>query len=81
MKTYTLYSDPGHGWLKVARKELIALDLMDKITCSYQRKDFVYLEEDNDASLFLDALKKQPKIKRNYTNKVSKIRNYEVFGG
>lgn len=56
MKTYTFYSDPGHSWLKVTRAELKRLDLCDKISgYSYEDGDYVYLEEDCDASLFLTA--------------------------
>ena len=55
---YKFISDPGHGWLEVTRAELEALGLLDKIShYSYQRGGFVYLEEDCDASLFVEAKK------------------------
>ena len=53
---YTFYNDPGHGWLRVQRQELIDLGIADKITpYSYQKDDLVYLEEDCDAGKFLEA--------------------------
>lgn len=56
--TITIYSDPGHAWAKVSRTNLGAFGLLDKIsTYSYQRGDFVYLEEDCDLGLYLQALK------------------------
>src|SRR5665213_3386887 len=56
--TYNFYCDPGHGWLAVKRSELEALDLTDKISrYSYQKGDTVYLEEDGDASAFIEAAK------------------------
>ena len=56
MKTYIFHTDPGHGWLAVKRQELIRLNLLDKISsCSYQNGVTVYLEEDCDAAIFLQA--------------------------
>ena len=53
---YVFHSDPGHGWLAVKRKELVRLAILNKVSqCSYQRGGTVYLEEDCDASLFIDA--------------------------
>ena len=55
-KTFTFYSDPGHGWLEVDREDLIELSLGDKISgFSYQKGNKVYLEEDCDATLFWKA--------------------------
>jgi hypothetical protein len=57
MTTYNFYSDPGHGWLEVSREELAMLHIDDAISqYSYQSGDKIYLEEDCDASLFVDAL-------------------------
>ena len=70
MKSITIYTDPSHGWAKVTIKELIKLNIADKIsTYSYiyhsksLRKDhdyreagFAYLEEDCDLSMYLKAL-------------------------
>lgn len=55
-QSYVFYSDPGHGWLEVQRSELIALGILFQVShCSYQRGETVYLEEDCDASLFVQA--------------------------
>jgi hypothetical protein len=84
----TSYSDPGHGWLKVPRKLLKELGIEEKITSfSYQLGDFVYLEEDCDASAFASAMEEKYKapfkelveMKSNYSNKQSKIRSYPRF--
>ncbi len=56
---YRWFSDPAHAWLEVNRSEIYALGIQDKITqYSYQNSNKVYLEEDCDASTFLDALEK-----------------------
>lgn len=55
-KTYNFYTDAGHGWLRVSHSELAELGLTDKISpYSYRDHQFAYLEEDCDASLFVDA--------------------------
>lgn len=57
---YGFQSDPGHGWLVVPRKELQALGIEDKISSfSYQGGDkiWAYLEEDQDAGIFIQAFK------------------------
>jgi hypothetical protein len=57
MTTYNYYSDPGHGWLEVSREELAMLHIDDVISSySYQTGDRVFLEEDCDAELFINAL-------------------------
>jgi len=53
---YLYHQDPGHGWLQVRREELERLGLLSRITsCSYQRGEWVFLEEDLDMGLFLEA--------------------------
>jgi len=89
MKRYDFYSDPGHGWLKVSKKELEYLGIADKITpYSYMRGAYAYLEEDCDVTTFVEILKKtgdtrtfQEMIKEHSANKSSKIRNYEPYTG
>lgn len=82
-KTYNFYSDPGHGWVKVPLSVLSKLGIIDKITSfSYIRGNNAYLEEDEDASLFVNELKAMgvtPKFKDAYTNKYSKIRSYGTY--
>jgi len=53
---YRFISDPGHAWLEVPRAELVELGILNKVSqYSYQHGDMVYLEEDCDAGLFIDA--------------------------
>ena len=57
----TFHTDPGHGWLEVPRNLLIESGIIGKVSrYSYQdthAPHHVYLEEDCDASLFVDAMK------------------------
>lgn len=53
------FHDPGHGWLRVKRDTLIELGILDKVSgYSYQSDDrqFVFLEEDCDMTLYVDAI-------------------------
>jgi hypothetical protein len=57
------YSDPSHAWLRISRKDAIKLDILDKISAySYmsEKGQYLYLEEDSDAALALEALKLSP---------------------
>ena len=80
----THYCDPGHGWMKVSRKSLAELNLLEKISgYSYQNGDYVYLEEDCDASLLVEALRERGieiAVEESTTDKTSPIRSYERFG-
>lgn len=52
------HHDSGHGWIAVKSKLINDLNLADKITSfSYMKGKTVYLEEDCDASIFIEALK------------------------
>lgn len=78
------YSDPGHGWGKVPRALLVELGISDKITPhSYQRGDFVYLEEDCDLSTFFTAYRDvngcDPQFRHHSAEKLSKIRGYASY--
>ena len=54
----TFHTDPAHGWLEVPRADLDALDIAHKISrYSYEKGARVYLEEDCDAALYMDAAK------------------------
>ena len=54
--TYRFYDDPGHAWLEVPRGHLDQLGIANQIsTYSYQHGLMVYLEEDRDAGVFMDA--------------------------
>lgn len=78
-----IYADPGHAWCKVPRKLLVKLGIEGDITSfSYQRGDFVYLEEDCDLPLLISTLRvkgKTVEFKEFHTNKSSKIRSYDCY--
>ena len=83
-KIFSTYNDPSHGWVKVKRSLLAKLNILHIITnSSYERKEFVYLEEDYDASTFHYAYVKayglKPIYKSFHTNRQSKIRRYPYF--
>lgn len=82
-KTYVFHTDPGHGWLAVRKSELIALDVLERITpYSYMKGDTVYLEEDCDAATFMQAYQekvgKELLYRSSYQEKTP-IRYYENF--
>ena len=83
-KKYRVYCDPGHGWVAVKRKELKNLGILGSIShFSYQRGNTVYLEEDADASLWVETYMKKfgakPEFTTKHTNGSSPIRSYESF--
>ena len=93
-KTYTYFTDPGHGWLRVKRAELNALGITNKISpYSYMRGDYVYLEEDCDMAKFMQAkgwLQADGRViegfwsmgiikNQNCCNRQSTIRSYERY--
>ena len=57
--SYVFRTDPGHGWLQVGAGDLKALGLKPEgfSSYSYRSRDCTqfYLEEDCDASKFMDA--------------------------
>ena len=54
--TYRFFADSGHGWLEVLIDEIETLGLTDTISgYSYRSGPKVYLEEDCDATLFINA--------------------------
>jgi|CXWL01.1.fsa_nt_gi hypothetical protein len=59
MQTYQAkwYSDPGHEWLQVEKKDCVALGITGKVSeCSYHKGQHAYLEGDCDAPLFYNAV-------------------------
>lgn len=77
------HQDPGHGWI-AAKIELVRkLGIASQITAySYKRGQAVYLEEDCDAMLLLNALKERGiRYELDYRNsdRRSPIRSYERF--
>lgn len=69
------YTDPGHGWLKVPRKQALGLSIS---AFSYQRGDWVYLEEDCDMPKYVSRYP-DTTVYAHHANRASKIRNYESF--
>jgi hypothetical protein len=78
---FIYFTDPGHGWLKVPRSLLKDLGIEAKITnFSYQRGDYVYLEEDLDYATFFKAYgMKEEQVIQRHTNRRSKIRSYRPY--
>lgn len=57
-KLYYFYTDPGHGWLAVPHEDIAELGINERITAySYRSGEVAFLEEDQDASTFLEAAK------------------------
>lgn len=84
MKPIVFYSDPGHGWFAVKRADCEALGILEKISpYSYQRGRTVYLEEDCDASLYFNAIRRatgaDPAYIEKHTDKRHPIRSYASF--
>lgn len=82
-KLYVFHTDPGHGWLAVRMREIEALGLINKISgYSYVKGSTVYLEEDCDASLFINAYEtifgKKPAYRHSYLNRTP-IRYYDHY--
>jgi len=71
MKKYTFIEDPGHAWLSVPLSDIQALCIADHISSySYMSPTRAYLEEDCDATLFIntaDAAGWQYQIRESYT--------------
>ena len=80
MKTLTFYSDPGHAWLKVPIADLFRLGISDKISSySYVHNDSAYLEEDCDASIYIEAIAPEEfEIKEIFKGNTP-IRNYARY--
>lgn len=78
-----IYSDPGHAWGKVKRSMLHSLNVAHAISAySYSRNDYVYLEEDIDLPLFVEALQGtgcRVVFKEKHSDKDSAIRSYTHY--
>lgn len=81
--TLKIYSDPGHGWVRVSMGLLYGLKIAHEISpYSYRREDYAYLEEDCDLSRLLTAAQAAGiniKLREFHTNKQSKIRGYRPY--
>ncbi len=82
-KLVQVYADPAHAWAKVRLKDLFILDIAEKITrFSYERGNYVYLEEIQDLLVYREAIEAtgvKLKFKENWTNRRSKIRSYDMY--
>ena len=59
-KQFIFHDDASHGWLEVSYKDITDLNIQNKITeCSYINRttEKIYLEEDCDYTLFINAFK------------------------
>jgi hypothetical protein len=54
MKSYTFHTDAGHGWLEVPTADVHELQVKPS-RYSYYNGNTMFLEEDCDASAFLQA--------------------------
>lgn len=83
IKSFQLISDASHGWVKVPLTELARLGIQDKISAySYVKGDFAFLEEDADATVFINARKAEGhpvKLKEITRESCRKIRNYASY--
>ncbi len=84
MNTHTFYSDPGHAWLEVPMEELETLGIARKISrYSYHKDGLAYLEEDQDAYVYIQARKLAGKCELEFkfteSNSLSPIRGYDRF--
>jgi hypothetical protein len=84
-RTFPVYSDPGHAWVKVPiafLTEVVGLQWRKHFTCfSYERGAYVYLEEDQDAPRFVKQCRAagiEPVFKEGSScaSRYSRIRNY-----
>ena len=67
--TFKHFTYPGHCRYMESIQMLRKMDLLDKISSfSYQKGDWVYLEEDCDATIFFDRYKESPKNRSYNTN-------------
>jgi hypothetical protein len=81
---FKFITDPGHGWLRVPHKVIRDMGLTAKSFSrySYVDNDYMYLEEDCDAGVFLQAYQNITGSEAdyvveevNYTNIRQKLRN------
>ena len=81
----TYHQDPGHGWIEFPKSKLadIGLTLAAFSGYSYQDANSIYVEEDCDASVLLDTLKRQGwtvELESLHVNRSHPIRNKRRIG-
>lgn len=81
--SYVFHSDPGHAWLAVLIAELLELGIETMISpYSYENNGKAYLEEDCDATVFMNAYEKKMGHKLEYAESYKErtpIRNYDHY--
>lgn len=83
-RSFPVYSDPGHAWVKVSKTfltRLLGTAWRQTFTpYSYERGDYVYLEEDDDAARLITACRSagiEPRFTDGSTSSTeSRIRSY-----
>lgn len=81
-RSFNYYQDPGHGWVAVKFKvlEQLGLSASDFSGYSYLRGKTIYLEEDDDASKFVETwiekFGQKPNFIHKHTDNRSPIRSY-----
>ena len=83
-RVFKYYQDPGHGWIAVTKEEIEELGIQKAIShFSYLDKDYVYLEEDCDAPMFIKAffckLGEEPKLQEIVSDNYSFIRGLKMY--
>ena len=84
--TYTFHYDGGHGWLAVPVDDVVTLGIAGDVSCySYYDARTIYLEEDCDACLFMNAFRDrfghEPEIREQDDGEDSPIRALPRFEG
>ena len=83
----TWHTDPGHGWLTVPLELLRDLGIQHEISSfSYIGHNVAYLEEDDDANVFLTAFRKRfpelelrmPEIHTDANHWIRRLQPYHV---
>lgn len=73
------FSDPGHAWLRVKKADVVTLGVHGLISqYSYHSGAFAFLEEDQDAGVFLDAAQEAGyivNIQEDASDKDSRVRS------
>ena len=60
LRQFAFHHDFGHGWLQVPERLLKELGIEHFISRhSYKKDDQIWLEEDMDASLFIEAFRSE----------------------
>lgn len=77
-----VFDDPGHAWLRIRKVDMQRLGIGSEITrYSYQKGQYAYLEEDQDAGVAIDKAASLgiPLVygQSHYSPRSSTIRSYD----